>query len=179
MIYLFLADGFEEVEALCPYDLLLRAGADVKTVSIGDGLDVTGTHGVCVRADMNIADASADAEMVVLPGGMPGASNLDSSDKVDEILRRCYEKGGFVAAICAAPLVLGKRGMLSGRRATCFPGFEKYLEGAQVTGNSVETDGNVITGRGMGTAFEFGLALIRALYGNCRAREIKEKTMAD
>lgn len=179
MIYLFLADGFEEVEALCPYDLLLRAGAQVKTVSIGKGLEVTGTHGVTVRADMNIDDITEEAEMVVLPGGMPGASNLDASEKVDAILRRTYEAGRYVAAICAAPMVLGKRGMLRGKRATCFPGFEKYLEGADVTGNLTETDGSVITARGMGAAFGFGLALIRALYGSNKAREIKEKTMAD
>ena len=179
MIYLFLANGFEEVEALCPYDLLLRAGEDVKTVSIGEGLEVTGTHGVRIRADMNIDDITEDAEMVVLPGGMPGASNLDASEKVDVILRQTYDAGKFVAAICAAPMVLGKRGMLKGKRATCFPGFEQYLDGAVCTGNHTETDGNVITAKGMGAAFDFGLALIRALYGNCKAREIKEKTMAD
>ena len=119
MIYLFLADGFETVEALCPLDLLRRAGADVKTVGV-TGDTVTSRQGVTVKADLNIDDISPEdlPEMLILPGGLPGADNLDASDKVDEMILDGARRGAFLAAICATPYILGKRGLLEGRKAT-------------------------------------------------------------
>ena len=134
MVYLFLADGFEEIEALTPVDLLRRAGVSVKTVGV-TGKCVTGSHKIKVEADVTIdeairdlSDASVELEMIVLPGGMPGAKNLDESEGVDRFIKEALSRDAYLAAICAAPMVYGKRGLLEGRDATCYPGFEKYLE---------------------------------------------------
>lgn len=179
-VYVFLADGFEETEALTPWDLLIRAGADVVTVSINDTDAVTGTHGLRVHADVVAAGLPAPAGefCVVLPGGMPGAKNLDECPAVDAYLRHAYAHG-HVAAICAAPFVLGKRGYTDGREATCFPGFEKDLLGARLSGRRVVTDGNVTTARGMGVAFDFGCELIRVLFGERRADEVRRASQAN
>ena len=165
MIYLFLANGFEEIEALCPLDLLRRAGLEVTTVGVG-GEMISGSHGITVAADIPegmYADAAPD--MVILPGGMPGSKNLDESRVVDMALCAASRKGAFIAAICAAPMVLGHRGLLEGKRATCFPGFEGELAGALKVDERVVRDGNIITAVGMGAALEFGLALVEALCG--------------
>ena len=177
--YIFLADGFEEVEALCPFDLLLRAGADAETVSVNTGKTVTGTHGIKVSADMTIDELAADpeADLIVLPGGMPGTANLAKHEKVCAILDAQAEKGGFIGAICAAPSVLGERGILSGKKAVCFPGFEKYLKGAEIVREKVVRDGNIITAVGMGGAFEFGFELISVLFGENAARELEKQSM--
>ncbi len=179
MVYLFLADGFEEIEALTPVDVLRRAGAEVSTVSVTSDRTVHGAHGIDVAADVTVDDVIPEkAEMYVLPGGMPGTNNLFACDKLKELVAEGAEKGKYVAAICAAPSVIGRMGLLKGRKATCYPGFEKYLEGAEYTGAPVETDGRFITSRGMGVALDFALALCAALKGGEVADGIKASVQA-
>ena len=179
MIYLFLANGFEEVEALAPLDLLRRAGCAVTTVGIG-GETVLGAHGIPVVADLpDVMYRDAKPEMVILPGGMPGATHLDESKTVEAALRAAASSNAYLAAICAAPMVLGKRGYLEGKRATCYPGFEEHLHGATVTAERIVIDGNVITAAGMGVAVEFGLALVTALCGKEKAAELRHAILAD
>lgn len=179
MVYLFLANGFEEVEALCPLDLLRRAGVAVTTVGIG-GDTITGSHGITVRADIpDTMYRDSKPEMIVLPGGMPGSTNLDRSHTVEMALRAASKNGAYLAAICAAPMVLGKRGYLQGKRAICFPGFEEHLAGATVAAERVVTDGKVITAAGMGVALDFGLALVAALKGDDVAEKLRSAVLAD
>ena len=174
MIYEFLADGFEEMEALAPVDILRRAGLSVTTVGVGGRL-VTGAHGIPVTADVSDADAVfSDMEAVILPGGMPGTRNLDRSPAVDKALEQAVAENAVIAAICAAPSVLGHRGLLCGRRATCFPGFEAELTGAFVAGDAVVTDGRFVTARGAGVAVEFALTLVSVLVSPEKAKELKE-----
>lgn len=171
-VALLLANGFEEIEALTPLDMLRRAGVTAYTVGIG-GETITGSHGIKVIADTTDAlTAPDDYDAVILPGGMPGATNLDASPFTDEILRSVNKKGGLIAAICAAPLVLGRRGMLSGRSATCYPGFENELIGAISSDAAVVCDGNVITARGMGVALDFAKAIVTKLCGSDTAATI-------
>ena len=180
MIYMFLADGFEEVEALCPLDVLRRAGLEVTTVGVGGKDTIVGAHGIVVQADIpDVMYRDASPEMVILPGGMPGSANLDESKTVDAALRVAAKKGAYMCAICAAPMALGKRGYLNGKKAVCYPGFEEYLEGAIVSeGETVVRDGNVITAKGMGVAFDFGLELVRALKDDETAESIKKSVFA-
>lgn len=175
MILEFLADGFEEIEALTPVDVLRRAGLDVKTAEVGDSLVVRGSHGIPVTADMKAEDALSleGIDMVILPGGMPGAKNLDADPTVDAVLGRVHAEGGILAAICAAPMILGHRGYLKGKRATCFPGFEGELAGAEYTAGRVEEDGRIVTACGMGAATEFALALVRILKGGDAAESLR------
>ncbi|MBE6684283.1 MAG: DJ-1/PfpI family protein [Ruminococcaceae bacterium] len=179
MIYMFLADGFEEVEALCPLDILRRAGLEVTTVGIGKDT-IIGAHGITVQADIpDVLYRDSTPDMIILPGGMPGSSNLDESKTVDTALRAASRKGAFLCAICAAPMVLGKRGYLNGKRAVCYPGFEQYLEGATVSETeTVVRDGNVITAKGMGVALEFGLELVRTLKDGETANQIRKSIFA-
>ena len=151
-----------------------RAGVEVTTVGVGRDV-IRGAHGITVFADIpDTMYRDSNPEMIILPGGMPGAKNLDECRTVDAALRAAHRKGAFVAAICAAPFVLGKRGMLEGKRAVCYPGFEDELVGATVEGEgTVVRDGNVITAKGMGAAFEFGLELVRALRDDETAQKIK------
>ncbi len=180
MVYMFLADGFEEIEALCPLDLLRRAGIETKTVSVGGGDLVFGSHGIAVKADMRDVDlCDSKPEMVILPGGLPGTTNLEASDIVKKAIEDTLRCDGYLCAICAAPSILGKRGILCGKEAICFPGFEKYLEGARISGKKVVRDGKIITGAGMGVALDFGLALVEALLGAEKARELKKAVLAD
>ena len=177
MIYMFLANGFEEVEALMPLDLMRRAGLPVKTVGVGS-LDITGSHGITVKADMLDSDFSDNSpECVILPGGMPGTTNLDASPVVHKALDSALENNSLICAICAAPMILGKRGILKGKNATCFPGFEEYLEGATVGGRAVR-DGQVITGVGMGAALEFGIEIVAALKGRGAADKLFAAVLA-
>ncbi len=165
MIALILANGFEEIEALTPLDMLRRAGVPIETVGIG-GTVIEGAHGINVIAD--VADADADItkyDFVILPGGMPGAVNIDASPTADAIIRSVAARGGRLAAICAAPLVLGRRGLLVGKEATCYPGFENELTGARICDKGVVTDGNITTARGMGVALEFAKELVRLTAG--------------
>ena len=179
MIYMFLANGFEEIEALCPLDLLRRAGLEVTTVGIG-GEMIRGSHGITVQADMPdglFADAAPD--MIILPGGMPGSKNLDASRTVDAALKAASRRGAYIAAICAAPFVLGRRGLLEGKEAICYPGFENELTGAKISDKKVVRDGNIITAAGMGVALEFGLELIKVLKGEEAAEAIRAAVLAD
>jgi 4-methyl-5(b-hydroxyethyl)-thiazole monophosphate biosynthesis len=170
MVYLFLANGFEEVEALAPLDLLRRAGVAVTTVGIG-GEQITGAHGITVQADIpDTMYADARPEMIILPGGMPGSKNLDASRIVDMALKAAVRSDAYIAAICAAPFILGKRGILKGKRATCYPGFESELTGATLCADKVVVDGRIVTAAGMGVAVDFGLALVE---------QLKDKTVAD
>ncbi len=179
MIYMFLANGFEEVEALCPLDLLRRAGLEVKTVGIGSDI-ITGSHGITVHADIpDVMYRDSKPEMVILPGGSVGTKNLDASRVVDSALVAAKNSGGFICAICAAPSVLGKRGLLRGKHAICYPGFEKYLDGAIISDKRVVRDGNIITAAGMGVSMNFGFELIRALKGDAAAEDIKKAVLAD
>ena len=162
MFYVFLADGFEETEALATLDVMRRAKLDVLTVGVTGDM-VTSSHKVTVKADITPDKISLDnIEGVVLPGGMPGTLNLEKADCVINAVKYCYDNDKFVAAICAAPSILGHLGMLKGRKATCFPGFETELEGAEFTAAHTETDGNVITAKGAGCAVEFGHAIVSA-----------------
>ena len=171
---MFLANGFEETEAIAPLDLLRRAGADVKTVAVGtETCVVTGSHGITVTADAHEANADfSDAEMVILPGGLPGAHNLFASEYVKTALLTADKNGGYLAAICAAPYVLGQHGFLRGKKATCYPGFEDKLTGAVKVSDPVAVDGKIITAEAMGAAIPFGLALVTALYGKEAADKI-------
>ncbi len=177
--YIFLANGFEEVEALAPWDLLLRAGVDVTLVSINEDTAVTGTHGLMVKAEITAAELPEPKGNIctVLPGGMPGASNLDANETVDRYIAHSA-KNGHLAAICAAPFVLGRRGLLEGKEATCFPGFEDELKGAVISDKKVVTSKNITTARGMGVAFEFGIELIRVLCSAQDAERIAKATQA-
>ena len=181
MVYMFLANGFEEIEALCPLDLLRRAGVEVTTVAVGgDALKVTGSHGITVLADIDEKDFADEApEMVILPGGMPGATNLDESAVVDGAIRAALSNDAYLAAICAAPMILGKRDLLVGKRAICFPGFEEYLRGATVAAERVVRDGKIITAAGMGVALDFGLSLVAALRGKEAALALRRAVLAD
>lgn len=172
MIAILLADGFEEIEALTPLDVLRRAGLNAKTVAIGSKIAV-GSHGIAVVCDMNADEVDlSEVTTVIFPGGMPGSLNLDASPFSDKIISAVLKNGGRLAAICAAPLVLGRRGLLDGKRAVCYPGFEDELKGAKISSESVVTDGNITTARGMGVALAFSLELVRQIIGDDKAREI-------
>ncbi|MBO7520366.1 MAG: DJ-1/PfpI family protein [Clostridia bacterium] len=173
MVYVFLAEGFEEVEALAPVDILRRGGVEVKTVGVA-GKTVKGSHGIPVLSDITEDEVDfGNIEGVILPGGMPGTLNLEKSDTVISALKFAADKGRLIGAICAAPSILGKAGLLGGRRATCFPGFEKYLTGAVFCDEPAVKDGNIITSYGAGAAFDFGFLLLAALKGKAAADELK------
>lgn len=171
--YLFLATGFEEMEAIGTIDILRRGGIDAQTVSITNDHKVSGAHDIEVTADCILKETDfSDADALILPGGMPGSKNLDGCDALRELLIKQYKADKIVAAICAAPLVLGKLGLLKGRKATCYPGFEQTLIGAKVTGKAVEKDGHVITGKGPGLVIPFGLKLVEAIKNSAVAEEV-------
>ena len=172
MLYFFLADGFEEIEALCPVDLCRRAGIEVQTVSITEQKEVTGSHGITVLADLTAKDALGAFDMIVLPGGMPGSTNLDASPIVENAIAEAVKNDKYIAAICAAPMILGKRGYLRGREAICFPGFEQYLEGATISENKVVLDGKILTGAGMGVSHDFGLKIVEIFCGKETAEKL-------
>lgn len=173
MVYILLAPGFEEAEALVPADLLRRAGIQTALTGVEDQM-VAGSHDIVVRVDRVIAQVDLrDAEMIVLPGGGRGVQNLREHPAVAALAQEAVDRGIPLAAICAAPTLLGEWGMLKGRRATCYPGMEEKLTGGQAEDASVVADRNLITGRAAGSAFEFGLALIRALAGAEKAEEVR------
>lgn len=177
-IFVFLADGFEEIEALAPVDILRRAGLSAKTVSVMDEQVVAGAHGVPVLADVMFDEINAeDAEMILLPGGLPGATNLDAHQGLSQMILDFAKEEKPLAAICAAPLVFGNRGLLEGKKATCYPGFETYLKGAQYTAALVEKDGNFITGKGPGAAMEFAFAIVEKYCGMDKVNELKQGMM--
>ena len=175
---IFLADGFEEIEGLMVVDLLRRVGIKVDMVSISDSKEVTGSHGITVVADMLIKDLDfANYELLVLPGGMPGTLNLGECKTLcNEVIKAC-ESGKKIAAICAAPTVFGKLGLLNGKRACCYPDMEDGLTGAEVSFEEVTVDGNITTSRGLGTALPFALALIEQLMDKQTAAELAKKVV--
>ena len=184
MVYVFLAEGFEEIEALAPVDLMRRAGLSVETVSIVENRRaVTGARGIPVQADITINDVDINkAELIVLPGGMPGTTNLAACDKLMAIVddfAKANDNNKRVAAICAAPArILGARGLVNGRKATCYPGMENELIGAEFVTDAVVTDGNITCSRGMGCAVEFGLELVALLCGQDKADELRKSVVA-
>ncbi len=174
-VYVFFADGFEEIEALTAVDVLRRAGRNVKIVSVTPDEIVRGAHGVSLLCDVNFDNCDFyDAELLLLPGGMPGAATLGEHEGLCKLLVDFSSKGKPVAAICAAPMVLGKLGLLKGKKATCYPGFEQYLEGAECTGEPAVRDGNVVTGKGPGASMEFALTVVELLAGKEKASELTE-----
>lgn len=163
-VYTFFATGYEEVEALTVVDLLRRAGVEVNMVSVTDEKNVTGSHGISINMDSKFDDNDySDGDLFFLPGGMPGTKNLLAHKGLCGLLRDKAEEGKRLAAVCAAPSVYGQLGLLKGRRATCYLGFEEQLIGAECVTDSVVTDGNITTSRGMGTSIDLGLELITLL----------------
>ncbi len=175
MVYMFLANGFEEIEALYTLDVLRRAKVDIKTVGV-NGKSALGSHNISVECDLVADEVSVDSDfdMIILPGGMPGSVNLDNSAVVDAFIAKASSEGKLICAICAAPFILGKRGLLKGKKATCYPGFENQLEGAEVVDCGCVRDGSIITGRAMGAAHEFAFEILTALKGENVALEIKK-----
>lgn len=181
MVYVFLADGFETVEALCPVDVMRRAGLCVKTVSLNKNKYVKSRQDVTVVADIYIEEIKnlEEVELLMLPGGMPGTLNLKNCKYLLRLLKEAASCGIKLAAICAAPSVLGALGLLEGKEAVCFPGFEGELKGAKISAKKVVVDGNFITGAGMGVALDFGLAIVEVLLSKEKAKEIKSSVLAD
>lgn len=174
MIYVLLADGFEEVEAITPIDIMRRAGLDVLTVSMSDNPCVTGAHNIPVIADINIDEVNtADMELLMLPGG-PGHTKLDGDESVQKLITYAAENGIYIAAICASPSIIGKRGLLQNRQATSFPGYEKYLHGARISPEKAVSDGKFITARGAGASAEFGFLIVSHLLGEECAAKLRE-----
>ena len=176
MVYVFLAEGFEEIEALTQVDLLRRAGIEVKTVSVTSEKEVCGSHGIKTVADCLISETDCcDANMIILPGGMPGVTNLYGCEKLLGILKSHFNVGGKISAICAAPLILGRLGILDGKMATCYPGFENELSGANYFDCPVVVDGNIITAKSAGAAIDFAAEIISSLLTD----EAADKVLSD
>ncbi len=181
MIYVYLAEGFEETEMTAPLDIMRRAGLDVKTVSVTKDRLVTGAHGIPVQADMTVFDSEYNdvaLQLIMLPGGMPGTLNLEKSEHVRSAIEKARKCESFIAAICAAPSVLGKMGVLDGVFAVCYPGFEEYLHGARLSDKKCVRDGKIITAVGVGAAIEFGLEIVSALCGKEASEKIKNGILA-
>ena len=177
-ILVFLAEGFEEIEALTPVDVLRRAGCEVTMVSIA-GKQITSSRKITVVADKLFEEVNcAEADMLILPGGAPGSQNLDKHIGLKKALTEANQNGKLLAAICAAPMVLGHLNILQGKKATCYPGNEPDLIGAQATGSDLEIDGKIITSNGAGSSLKFSLALVEKLFNKEKAKEIAEKMMA-
>lgn len=173
MVYVFLAEGFEIIEALAPVDMLRRAKIDTKIVGVTGKL-VTSSCGIPVQADMTIDEFDFyDVQAIVLPGGMPGTLNLENNDKIQNIIDNAMNIKALVCAICAAPSILGHKGLLAEKEATCFPGFEDALEGATLSKKHVITDGNIITARGAGVSVDFGLEIVKQLKGEEVAENVR------
>lgn len=174
--FLFLAEGFEEMEAITTIDIMRRAGFKLNTVSISSNLDVTGAHGVTIKADNLFNETNfADAEWLILPGGLPGANNLAEFKPLNDLLVSHHSHGGNIAAICASPaVVLAPLGILDGREATCYPGFEETMKSAKKGYMPVCQDGNIITANGPATATAFALAIVAKSIGEECAREVAE-----
>lgn len=175
MVYEFLANGFEEIEALAPVDILRRAGVDIKTVSVTGKDYVETAHGITLKADIMFENADfRDADLLMLPGGLPGATNLNGHEGVRTALKEQAARGGRIAAICAAPLVLGSLGLLQDKRATCYPGFEKCMSGATYTEELFTIDGNIITGRGPAATLPYSYAILALLTDEQTAKGVAD-----
>ena len=178
-VYEFLATGFEELEALAPVDILRRGGMDVTTVSVIGSLFVESSHGVTIKADRLLEDVDLDdADLLLLPGGMPGSKNLNAHEGVRQALLDHAAKGRLIGAICAAPIALHRNGLIDGKTVTCYPGCGDDFDEAAVVEETVVMDGKLITSRGPGTAIEFGLKLLEVLKGKDVADEVRAKLLA-
>ena len=165
MFYMFFAEGFEEVEAIATLDVIRRGGIEIRSVGV-NGKEITGSHGINVICDTEISDISFDnLDGIILPGGMPGTTNLMENPEVNDFIDYCSENNLYICAICAAPMILGKKGLLEGKEAICFPGFEDELRGALISESFVCRSGNIITAKGMGSAINFGLEIVKAVKG--------------
>lgn len=179
-VYVHLATGFEEIEAVTTVDVLRRAGIRTETVSITGEIPVTGSHGITIAADLLYEDAKYEScDMIVLPGGMPGTANLDAHEGLAKRLRDFASQGRWIAAICAAPMILGEAGLLSGKKAVIYPGMEEHLKGALIGKKPVETDGKLITSKGPGTAMAFALTLVEILKGTLAADALRKSMVLD
>ena len=175
MIYMFLADGFEEVETLAPLDILRRANADILTVGV-TGEYIKGAHDIIVKADISLSDVDCEKiDALILPGGLGGTNNMDNSPEVKKLVQYAADNKKLVCAICAAPSILGKMGLLDGKEATCYPGFEDSFKGGRYIKKPVVKCENFITSDGMGSAYKFGFEITAALFGNETAEKIKEQ----
>lgn len=184
MIYCFLADGFEEIEALATVDILRRAQIDVCTVSVTDNIVVKGSHDIFVTADakmQNLDEIKHNITGAIYPGGMPGSETLSTGANTlpVEAALYCSQNDILIGAICAAPIVLGRNGLLKDKKATCYPGFEDELIGAHYTGKRVEIDGNIITGRGPGCSVDFALEIVSVIKGDELADSIRKSMQCD
>lgn len=176
-VVLFLAEGFEEVEAITPADFLRRSGVDLILAGV-TGKSVTGAHGIKIECDVEVSQLTGDLDGVIIPGGMPGASNIAKDEKTLKIIAAALDSGALVGAICAAPaVVLGSNGLIEGKKFTCYPGFETAFSGSVFSEDRVVIDGNLITSRGPGTAAEFSEALIEYLYGKDQRDRIHRETL--
>ena len=175
MIYVFFAQGFEEVEGITVVDVLRRAGLNVTTIGVGFSC-ITGAHGISILCDDEITGVIPNdkIEAIVLPGGMPGTTNLEESPEVQAMIDYAAMKNILIGAICAAPIILGHKGLLKGRTATCFPGFEEELIGAHLSDQAVCRDGNIITAKGMGASIDFSIEIVKALTNEQAALDLKE-----
>lgn len=174
-VYVFFADGFEEIEALTAVDVLRRADLKVEMVSVTSEDVATGAHGIAVTCDLLFEECDfSDAIMLLLPGGMPGAGSLYKHAGLCELLLDYNSRNKPIAAICAAPMVLGKLGILKGRKATCYPGYERDLQGAEFVSEQVVKDGNLITGNGPGAAMAFSLTIVESLVGKAKKQDLIE-----
>lgn len=180
MVYVFLADGFEEMEALAPVDILRRAGVDVRTVGVGAKV-ITGSHKIPVKTDITVDKIVLNdtLDMIVLPGGMPGTLNLEANPDVLAAVDYCADNNRYIAAICAAPSILGHKGLLEGRYATCFPGFEKDLKDAMLSEEYVAVDGKYVTARGAGCCLKFGLKLAELLCSPKKAESLESNLQCE
>lgn len=177
-VFIFLVDGFEEIEGLTVVDILRRAGVDITTVSITDKAEVTGSHKISLVTDTTIdALDFAEGDMIVLPGGMPGTKNLEACDRLMNKVDEYIKEGKKVSAICAAPTILGHRGHLKGIKACCYPGHEGELKDAKVSYDAVSVAGNIITSRGLGTAIPFALAIVESLIDKAMADKIADSVV--
>lgn len=172
MVYVLLVDGFEEIEAIEPIDIMRRAGIEVTTVGV-NSKTVTGSHGITLTADVEFSEVNPDnMTALMLPGG-PGYEKLDASDSVHYMINSAHSRGLYIASICAAPSIIGKKGLLDGKRSTCFPGFEDKLYGSIITGEKVTVDGQFVTARGAGAASDFGFALVELILNKNIAEELR------
>ncbi len=174
MLYMFFAEGFEEVEAIATLDVIKRAGIEIESVGI-DSLEITGAHNIKIVCDKVVSDICVSDSLtgIILPGGMPGTTNLINSQTVNDFIDFCAEKELLICAICAAPMILGRKNLLNGCKAVCFPGFEDELTGAEISDKFVCRDGNIITAKGMGSAVNFGLEIVASIKGRDVADNLK------
>lgn len=177
-VFIFLAEGFEEIEAIAPVDVFRRAGIKVTTVSISDDLLVRGAHNITVKADVCFSELTSEGDFLIfLPGGMPGATNLDNHAGLKKMIEKQADNGREIAAICAAPFVLGKMGLLKNKEAICYPGYEHLLKDASISSSHIVKSGNIYTAKGPGVAVAFALRIVENVCGEKVAEQIAQAMM--